>query len=299
MDIGRIVDFFYSKFFWRVCVLLPILIGVGIYLRMQYVEYFMPSEQLPYYKIKPRAEEDTVRVIIVGDSWAEFHANLEGDTIFEIESKKMTDIPMRSWTRGKGGSLSKQIYYFMYDSLTVENPFEQDRCTQPLIESHPDYCALYAGINDVIFKRSYHYYTENLKHMIRMLLHHGIRPIVMQIPMVDAASAIDYKPFLKRSPYHIRAFILGTEYNTIPDYREAQMKMLKETGLIDSVLFIPAARWDTIGGWDDRIYTYDRVHLNMRGYHVLDSCLASEVLKDWKKRQKISARQKANGPGKD
>lgn len=299
MDIGRIVDFFYSRFFWRVCVLLPLLIGAGIFLRMKYVEYFMPAEQLPYYKVKERAQEDTVRVIIVGDSWAEFHANLEGDTIFEAESKKMTDIPMRSWTRGKGGSLSKQIYYFMYDSLTVEHPFEPDRCTQPLIESHPDYCALYAGINDVIFKRSFYYYTENLKHMIRMLLHHGIRPIVMQIPLVDAASAIDYKPFHKRSPYHIRAFILGTEYNTIPDYRDAQMKMLKETGLIDSVLFIPAAKWDTIGGWDDRIYTYDRVHLNMRGYHVLDSCLASEVLKDWKKRHPVSSPRKASGPGKD
>ena len=299
MDIGRIVDFFYSKFFWRVCVLLPLLIIGFIYLRDYYRDHFEPSEQLPYYPIKPRAQEDTVRVIIVGDSWAEFHANLEGDTIFEIESKKMTDIPMRSWTRGKGGSLSKQIYYFMYDSLTEEHPFEQDRCTQPLIESHPDYCALYAGINDVIFKRSYHYYTENLRHMIRMLLYLGIRPVVMQIPMVDAASAIDYKPFLKRSPYHIRAFFLGTEYNTIPDYREAQMKMLKETKLIDSVLFIPADKWDKIGGWDDRIYTFDRVHLNMRGYHVLDSCLASEILKDYLKRQKVSSRRRANSREKD
>ena len=286
MDIGRIVDFFYSKFFWRVCILLPLLIVGFIYLGGLYRDYFEPSEQLPYYPIKPRAHEDTVRVIIVGDSWAEFHANLEGDTIFEIESKKITNIPMRSWSRGKGGSLSKQIYYFMYDSLTEEHPFEPDRCTQPLIESHPDYCALFAGINDAIFKRSCHYYTENLRHMIRMLLHLGIRPVVMQIPMVDAASAIDYKPFLKRSPYHIRAFLLGTEYNTIHDYREAQMKMLKGTKLIDSILFIPANKWDTIGGWDDNIYTYDRVHLNMYGYHVLDSCLASEILKDYLKRQK-------------
>lgn len=297
MDIGKIVDFFYGRFFWRVCVLLPLLIGAIIYLRIKYVEHFLPSEQLPYYQVKERAPEDTVRVIIIGDSWAEFHANLEGDTIFEIESEKITDIPMRSWSRGKGGALSKQIYYFMYDSLTVEHSFEPDRCTQPLIESQPDYCALYAGINDVIFKRSYYYYTENLKHMIRLVLHHGIRPVVMQIPMVDAASAIDYKPFLKRSPYHIRAFLLGTEYNTIPGYREAQMKMLKETKLIDSVLFIPANKWDKKGGWDDNIYTYDRVHLNMRGYHVLDSCLASEILKDWKERHPLP--QKANGQGKD
>ena len=286
MDIGRIVDFFYSKLFWRGCVLLPMLIAGCYYLRLLYEEHFMPAEQLPYYKVDKRAKEDTIRVIIIGDSWAEFHANLEGDTIFEIESKKMTDIPMRSWSRGKGGSLSKQIYYFMYDSLTEEKPFEQDRCTQPLIESHPDYGVLYAGINDVIFKRSLYYYSENLRLMIRLLLHSGIRPVVMQIPMVDAASAIDYKPFLKRSPYHIRAFILGTENYTIYDYREAQAKMLKETKLIDSVLFIPADKWDKKGGWDADIYTYDRIHPNMRGYHVLDSCLASEILKDWKKHQK-------------
>ena len=299
MDIGRIVDFFYSKFFWRVCVLLPLLIIGLIYLLCFYKDNFVPSEQLPYYSIKPRAQEDTIRVIIVGDSWAEFHANLEGDTIFEIESKKMTDIPMRSWSRGKGGALSKQIYYFMYDSLTEEHSYEQDRCTQPLIESHPDYCALYAGINDVIFKRSCHYYTENLRHMIRMLLHLGIRPVVMQIPMVDTDMAIDYKPFHKRSPYHIRAFLLGTEFNTIQDYREAQMKMLKETKLIDSILYIPANKWDKIGGWDENIYISDHLHLNMYGYHVLDSCLASEILKDYLKRQKASSHRRANSRERD
>jgi len=297
MDIGKIVDFFYSRFFWRVCVLLPLFIAVITYLRGVYRDKFTPSEELPYYDVQPRAEEDTLRVIIVGDSWAEFHTNLSGDTILERAARRISRPPVRSWTRGKGGALTKEIYHYMFESLEHEYEEYADRCTQELIESAPDYCVLFAGINDAIFQRSLEYYQENMRLMIRMLLHHGIRPVVMQIPMVDAAWAIDYKPYLHRTAHHLKARLVGTRQNTIPKYREALTEMLASTRLKDSVLYIPADRWDKKGGWDESKYISDRVHLNMHGYHVLDSCIAAEILSDWTKRH--ASRRKASGPGKD
>ena len=53
----------------------------------------------------------------------------------------------------------------------------------------------------------------------------------------------------------------------------------------EKVLFIPMTAWNS-GGIDARpeIYLDDRLHLNMDGYHVLDSCMAFEVVKDYQEK---------------
>lgn len=264
---------------WRLATVAVLLVPVALWLGRQYRHNFSPAAELAPYEIPP-VRSDTLRVIIIGDSWAEFHSNLSGDTIFNLYANRMSTEPVSCWSRGKAGAMSKEIYYFMFSSMTEEHPWEPDRCTQPLIETHPDYCVLFGGINDAIFQRSTAYYTGNLRNMIRLLLHVGIRPVVMEIPMVDAASAIDYKTFFKREAYHLKAILLGTRGNQVPQYRQAMTDMLRTTGLRDSVLYIPADRWNP-GGWQDTtMFTRDRIHLNLRGYHVLDSCIAAEILRD-------------------
>lgn len=257
-----------------------VFVPVAWWLSGYYHENYVAAAAEPFYHIPPAHDDDTLRVIIVGDSWAEIHMRLNCDTIFRQYAAQMTQQPVTCWSRGKGGAMSKEIYHFMFSRLTEEHPWEPDRSTQPLIESHPDYCVLFAGINDAIFQRSTAYSAGNYQLMLRLLLHHGIRPVVMEIPMVDAASAIDYKVWYKRSAYHLKAWILGTRGNQVPQYREAISRMLDETGLRDSVLFIPANRWNP-GGWrDTTMFTYDRIHLNIDGYHKLDSCIVAEILKD-------------------
>ena len=101
--------------------------------------------------------------------------------------------------------------------------------------------------------------------------------------MVDAASAIDYKTFFKREAYHLKSFVLGTRGNQIPQYRQALKDMLEDTGLRDSVLYISANQWNLQGWRDTTIFQRDRIHLNINGYHRLDSCIVSEILKDWRR----------------
>ena len=59
-------------------------------------------------------------------------------------------------------------------------------------------------------------------------------------------------------------------------------KILQESDLKNKVLFIPASAWNP-GGIEANpsIYLDDRLHLNLEGYHVLDSCMATEVIKDY------------------
>lgn len=245
-----------------------------------YHENYVAAEEEPYYDIQQHHDDDTLRVIIVGDSWAEIHMRLDCDTIFQQYAARMTRKPVSCWSRGKGGAMSKEIYHFMFRRLTEEHPWEPDRNTQELIESHPDYCVLFAGINDAIFQRSTSYCSGNYLLMLRLLLHCGIKPVVMEIPMVDAASAIDYKAWHKRSAYHLKAWLLGTRGNQVPQYREAIRRMLDDTGLRDSVLFIPADKWNPLGWRDTTMFTYDRIHMNLQGYQRLDSCIAAEIIKD-------------------
>ena len=74
-------------------------------------------------------------------------------------------------------------------------------------------------------------------------------------------------------------------YDSAQDYRDAMKKMLQESGLDDKVLFIPISAWNP-GGVEanPEIFLDDRLHLNLDGYHILDSCMAYDIVKDYLKR---------------
>ena len=77
--------------------------------------------------------------------------------------------------------------------------------------------------------------------------------------------------------------LTGVIRDDITPFREGLKEMLKETGLGDSVLFIPADHWIPAGhNYSEEVYQEDHVHINYQGYHVLDSCIISEILNDYK-----------------
>ena len=65
------------------------------------------------------------------------------------------------------------------------------------------------------------------------------------------------------------------------DYQEALKKMLVNTHLQDSVIYISAKQWNPKGSLDTTMFLVDRLHLNLNGYHRLDSCIATEIIKDY------------------
>jgi hypothetical protein len=53
-----------------------------------------------------------------------------------------------------------------------------------------------------------------------------------------------------------------------------------------SIIYISADSWNAAGYQDKRgLYLSDEIHLNAKGYAVLDSCIASEILKDIREKQ--------------
>lgn len=243
---------------------------------------FMAAKELPCYDVGSRSEDDTIRVVIIGDSWAELHHSFNRDTLLEKYAGGLSQKPVKCLSRGKGGALSKEIYYFMHGSSLRECAQTNDFSTKPLLEMHPDYCVVMSGINDTWKKRPVSYYTGNYQLMIKLLLANGIRPVVMEIPDFEMGEWLDTNRKRERRLYRLYSFFTGVEADDITPFREGLRNMLKETRLADSVLYIPAGNWlPREHHYSEQIYQIDHVHLNIQGYHLLDSCIASEIIKDY------------------
>lgn len=267
-----------KRFLWGIVFVAFTLVAV-FYFIPQYRFYYVP-EELPLYTISKTHQDDTLRIAFIGDSWADYHTLLSGDTIIVNTGKRIYDKPIKAVTRGKKGVVSKEIYYFMYSDKTIEHSYEPDRCTQPLIEDHPDYCVVFAGINDVTYLRPVSFYAENMRLIIKLLLHNKIRPVIMEIPIVNFTEPMHRKRLRERWFYKTRSVLMWTFNNQGTDYQDALKEMLVNTKLQDSVVFISAKQWNPRGATDTTMFLIDRLHLNLNGYHRLDSCIISEIVKD-------------------
>lgn len=268
-----------KRIVWAV-VLFAFVISTIFYIIPTYRYYYIPEELTPY-DILPKQADDTLRIAMIGDSWADYQTMLSGDTMIINAAKKIYDKPVIVKTRGKKGALSKEIYFFMFNEKTEEHAYEPDRCTQPLLEEHPDYCVIFAGINDVTYLRSTNYYAENMHLIIRHLLHNHIRPVVIEIPIVNFTEPMGRKKFKERWFYKIRSILTGTSRNKGEDYQNALKEKLAQYNLQDSVVYIAVKQWNPKGSVDTTTFLPDHLHLNLNGYHILDSCIISEIIKDY------------------
>lgn len=271
-----------KRIVWAV-MLVALVISTIFYIIPAYRFYYIP-EELTSYEIRPKQADDTLRIAMIGDSWADYQTLLSGDTMIFNAAKKIYDKPVIAKTRGKKGAISKEIYFFMFNEKTEEHAYEPDRCTQPIIEEHPDYCVIFAGINDVTYLRQTSFYAENMFLIIRHLLHNHIRPVVIEIPIVNFTEPMGRKKFRERWFYKIRSIVTGTSRNRGEDYQQALKEKLVQTNLQDSVLYIAAKQWNPKGSVDTSTFLEDRLHLNLHGYHILDSCIVSEIIKDYTKK---------------
>ena len=273
------------KWLWWSLVLLAVF-GYSGYQAYLFIDReFLVAKELPFYDVGPRPHDDTLRVAVIGDSWAEWHMTLNCDTLFKQFGRSLTTNPIKCMTRGKGGAKSKDVYYNMFRSHTKEYSWMHDICTQPLLEEHPDYCVVMVGINDTWKKRPVSYYKGNYRLIIRLLLANHIRPVVMEIPDFEMGEWLNTHRKRERFLYRIYSYFTGVVEDDITPFRNGLREMLKETGLGDSVLFIPVDHWIPQNHqYSEDIYQEDHVHINYQGYHVLDSCIVSEIIHDYHKR---------------
>ena len=233
-------------------------------LRMHPYYHYALKQTMTYPQKK--CLEDTLKIVFIGDSWAAYHRIY--DTMLETMLCHNNIVVCVS-SGGYVGAKSKEIYKRMFTS------------TRPLLELRPDYCILSAGINDAVAKMGKNYYTFHYLLIIHLLLNAGIRPVVIEIPEVNYHAIAKREPWLMKVRHCFSALITGSEMYGFESYREALRQSLIKEGIMDSVVYVKKDTWNPNGYQDSRqLYLEDQTHLNTLGYQKMDSCIASEILRD-------------------
>ncbi len=220
--------------------------------------------------------DDTLRVIMIGDSWIEMHRDLKLDTLLERRFKALTYRPVKVVSNGKGHKRSRGIYDLMHKT--------EGYGTKPLISSGADYCVISAGFNDAGANLGTSQYCYYMSLIIKLLLANGICPVFFEAPDVNIWKLYKERPFMFTIKDYIRSIMTGSGMYHYAEYREALHQMMVDEQLLDSVVYIDVYNWHNRGyQMNDSLFLEDQIHLNLYGYRKLDSCIASAIASDLRK----------------
>ncbi len=254
-----------SKIFWLLLLLVAIFICV---LLIKNIPYYTPAEKQTGINIRHH-HDDTIRIGYIGDSWADGHKKI--NCVIDSIVGNATGRTIEVRTAGISGLTSKNIYYSIF----------RDDSIRRVIEWGPDYCFVVAGINDSDRKMGKRYYKENMRLIIDLLLENHIKPIILEIPTYDILFSYKRRSRQVKLQYLASMFLTRSKMDCIEDYRSTYKDLLNEQGWADQVITISYKDWNPDGFKDERgLYDGGLMHLNAKGYLVLDACIAKKIIED-------------------
>jgi len=245
-----------------VAIIMSVIIVVGYHVK----PYYTPAEKQYGLNIA-RHNDDTIRIAYIGDSWADRHrfVNCVIDSMISIHTGRHASVRFA----GISGITSKNVYYGIF----------RDDYMRSVIEWGPNYCFVIAGINDSDRKMGLGYYKENMRLIIDLLLSNQITPIIIEIPYYDIRYSFKRKPIKIKVLYLLSMLVTWSKMDCIEDYKEAYKDLLLEQKWGDKIITIFSQDWNPNGCNDERdLYEEDLIHLNSRGYYVLDTCIANKIV---------------------
>lgn len=225
-----------------------------------------------YYYV-PQHQDDTLRVLMIGDSWAGLHSELKMDLFLRSELERRVQRPVSVISKGKGGEKSKGIYQLMFQTKGYG--------TKPLFLGGADYCIISAGINDAVANWGTKQYCTHYRMILDFLLANGIRPVIIEIPDVNVWAIYGDKPKMDLLTDYVRSTMTRCGMYNFHEYREAFFEMLQEEQLMERVVCIPMDSWNGEGTkLNPLLFVNDGIHLNRKGYEMLDTSIAETIAHD-------------------
>lgn len=254
-----------KRIVWLLCVFITIFIGIVI---INNSPYYSPAEKQDRITVMQH-DDDTIRIAYIGDSWADGHKNVK--CVIDSLVFFPTGRPVVVKTAGISGLTSKNIYYGLFRDNSMRN----------VIEWGPDFCFVVAGINDTDRKMGKGYYKEDMRLIIDLLLENHITPIILEIPSYDIMFSYKRRSRKVKLQYLASMVVTWSKMNCIEDYRDVYYELLDEQGWKDQVITISYKDWNPEGYKDKRdLYDGGLMHLNAKGYLVLDSCIAHKIIEN-------------------
>ncbi len=228
------------------------------------------EKPIPRYIVK-RNNDDTIRVLLLGDSWAANHSGFDSFLCSKIQAKVSKPVVVKS--RGKGGEKSRGLYRLLFDNDSLG--------MRELIELGADYSVVFAGINDAAANLGTTQFCYHYMLILDFLLNNGIRPVVIEIPDVDIWHLYCDKNLKDLVADYLKSVMTGCKMYEMSSYRESLYKNLSDNGYLDSVIYIPTTLWNDKGQTINlNLFLPDKIHLNIEGYKKLDECLAEAIIGD-------------------
>ena len=234
-------------------------------------EYYSLADEILTQKTKITHKEDSLIVIFIGDSWASYHSQYDQQlkTCIETKVKK----PTKVISKGTVGAKTKTIYKEMH----IDGPSG----TKELIELLPNYAIVSAGINDAVAKMGTKNYCHHYNLIIKELISAGIKPIIIDMPQVDYRAIYQRESMIAKIRHHLSSWLTGAPLWSFDNYRTALQSLIRQDAIKKRLIYISASEWNPEGFKDSRhLYLEDHVHLNEKGYFLLDSCLTSTIYQD-------------------
>lgn len=260
----------------KLCILIAffvLLIFVYQYLYERWKPLWRFEKPRQYYSIL-HYQDDTLRIVMIGDSWAGMRTD-SINNLFKARLSKMIGKPVVLKTKGKGGEESRGIYQLMFK--------RGEDGTKSLFLSGADYCVVFAGINDAASNYGKKQYTYHMKLILNFLQENKIRPIIVEIPDVNIWTVYGEKPYKDLIGDYLKSTMTGCGMYHFSEYRKALQLMLEDNDLFDAVLYVPMKGWNgNAPTLNAMLFLDDQIHLNQQGYIKLDSCICDAICHDLK-----------------
>ena len=216
----------------------------------------------------------TLRIAMIGDSWAEMHSTNKMDSSFQLRLSNQTGIPVKMTSKGKGGEKSRGIYQLLFDE-------DDNYGTKEIITSGINYCIISAGINDAAANLGPRLYCYHMRLILKFLLSNNIFPVVIEVPDVNIWHVYGGKPLKDLASDYVRSMMSHCKMYQMKEYRDSLRSMLINENLLDSVIYIHMNEWNGDGtNINQQLFLDDQIHLNRKGYEILDSCIANAISAD-------------------
>ena len=247
-------------------------------LKHRWKDILSPVTPMTPYNVTEH-HDDTLRVLMIGDSWADMH--LSFDSLLHKYIENMLNIPVRMESRGRGGAKSKDVYYLMYDKTTAIGDLRDGYGTQEILKNGADYCVVLVGINDAAANYGAENYCKNMEAIIDFLIQLKMVPVIVEMPCVDIRTLYARKTLYNIVTDWVRSRMTCCRMYDVEPYGEAMLEKFQERIKKKEIIFVCKGQWNEKGCEDERgLYLRDKIHLNARGYALLDSCLAIVISDD-------------------
>ena len=255
---------------WKLVILL-IIITVGCISYCMFSYYMPPTEHLPY--TIPQEQDDTLRIAYIGDSWAFMHR--EHDCKISTLLNDKIHRPVKVHSYGICGLTSKEFYENIFNNADLKHFLQKRRY---------EYCFISLGINDTYTKMNTAYYQQSMGNIIQFFLTNHIHPIIQEIPDYNIYKSFNRQVLSRKVLRRLSMFINKTPLDCKQLFRNALDEMILNKNYTKDVSIIRYRTWNKKGSKDwENIYQYDGLHLNEKGYDILDSCIAETCIERYKK----------------